>query len=222
MNIARVLAALFIVGLSLGLLYAGSGPHMLWSDGDPADLLYLIGLAVLVVLLWAIPRLGRIGGLALVVIVAIVGYAYRFELQGAAEHVLGALTPYRGERVGEGSISFAAWPDGQFRIDAQVNGTPVTVLVDTGATEVVLTPRDAERVGYDLSDLDFSDIDTTANGTVAGAPIVLAEVAIGPIRLRGVAASVNGASMAYSLLGTSFLDRLESYQMQDGVLTLTQ
>jgi hypothetical protein len=64
-------------------------------------------------------------------VVAVAGYAYRFELQGVVQHVLGALMPYRGEEVGKGSISFDAWPDGQFRIDAMVNGTPVMFLVDT-------------------------------------------------------------------------------------------
>jgi predicted aspartyl protease len=47
--------------------------------------------------------------------------------------------PYRGEEVGNGSVSFAAWPDGQFRVDAMVNGTPMMFIVDTGATNVVLT-----------------------------------------------------------------------------------
>jgi aspartyl protease family protein len=173
-------------------------------------------------------QLGRSGApvarslLILLVLGAVAGYAYRFELQGVAQHVLGALMPYRGEQVGAGSISFAAWADGEFRIDALVNGTPVRFIVDTGASEVVLTPRDAERLGYDLNDLDFSNVSMTANGPVGGAPIVLSEIAIGPIRMDDVAAAVNGAPMVYSLLGINFLNRLKSYEEQDGMLTLTQ
>jgi aspartyl protease family protein len=160
--------------------------------------------------------------IVLFVLGAVAGYAYRFELQGVAQHLLGALMPYRGEQVGAGSVSFEAWPDGEFRIDALVNGTPVRFIVDTGASEVVLTPRDAEQLGYDLNDLDFSNVSMTANGPVGGAPIVLPEIAIGPIRMDDVAAAVNGAPMAYSLLGINFLNRLKSYEEQDGVLTLTQ
>jgi aspartyl protease family protein len=160
--------------------------------------------------------------LVLLILGAVAGYAYRFELQGVAQHVLGALMPDRGEQVGAGSISFEAWPDGQFRVDALVNGTPLTFLVDTGASEVVLSPRDAEQLGYDLRDLDFSGVSMTANGPVGGAPLVLPEIAIGPIRMDDVAAAVNGAPMDYSLLGASFLNRLRSYEEQDGVLTLTQ
>jgi aspartyl protease family protein len=154
--------------------------------------------------------------------VAVTGYAYRFEIQRVGEHVLGALMPYRGEEVGNGSIRFEAWPDGQFRIDAMVNGTPVMFLVDTGATDVILAPQDAERLGYDPRELDFSESYTTANGGVMGAPIVLSEIAIGPIRMYDVVATVNGAPMPYSLLGVTFLDRLASYDVKDGALTLTQ
>jgi aspartyl protease family protein len=184
--------------------------------------LYIVGLIASIALISAIPRLRGIGPLALVMILAVTGYAYRFELQGVVQHVLGALMPYRGEEVGKGSISFEAWPDGQFRIDAVVNGTPVIFLVDTGATDVVLTLRDAKRLGYDPRDLDFSESYTTANGGVMGAPIVLPEIAIGPIRMHDVAAAVNGAPMPHSLLGVTFLDRLESFEVNDGALTLTQ
>jgi aspartyl protease family protein len=130
--------------------------------------------------------------------------------------------PYRGEEVGNGSVSFEAWPDGQFRIEAAVNGTPLEFLIDTGARDVVLTLHDAERLGYDPEDLDFSNSYVTANGGVMGAPIILPEIAIGPIRVSDIAAAVNGAPMPDSLLGVSFLDRLKSYEVTDGVLTLTQ
>jgi aspartyl protease family protein len=221
MIIARGLTVLLILWLSLGLLYGRSEADAL-SSGAATYQLYIVGLLVLVVLIAAIPTLRGIRPLALVVVLALTGYAYRFEIQRVGEHVLGALMPYRGEDVGNGSISFEAWPDGQFRIDAMVNGKPVMFLVDTGATNVVLTPNDAKRLGYDPQDLDFSESYTTANGSVRGAPIVLPEIVIGPIHMHDVAASVDGAPMPGSLLGVSFLDRLASYEAKDGVLTLTQ
>jgi aspartyl protease family protein len=223
MSVVRVLTALLLLGLSVGLFHVWHDADAPSSSGDAAYLLYVVGLVVLIgLIIPAGPRPRGLGPLALVLVLAVTGYAYRFELQGVARHVLGALMPYRGEEVGGGSVRFEAWPDGQFRIDALVDGTPVTFLVDTGASDVVLTPRDAARLGYAPQRLDFSDSYTTANGSVRGAPIVLDEIAIGPIRLSDVAAAVNGAPMAYSLLGVSFLDRLGSFEVADGVLTLTQ
>ena len=222
MSIVRAFTVLLILGLSLGLLGIWNSADALSSTGNAVYLLYSIGLIVLVVLISAIPRVRGIGPLALVMILAVTGYAYRFDLDRAVQHVLGALMPYRGEHIGHGSVSFEAWPDGQFRIDAMVDGAPVTFLVDTGATNVVLRLSDAKRLGYDPRDLDFSNSYMTANGGVMGAPIVLPEIAIGPIRMYDVAAAVNGAPMPYSLLGVSFLDRLSSYEVKDGVLTLTQ
>jgi aspartyl protease family protein len=207
MIIARVLTVLLILWLSLGLLYGRSDADALSSSGDATYLLYIIGLVVLVVLISAIPTLRGIRPLALVMVLTVTGYAYRFEIQRVGEHVLGALMPYRGEEVGNGSVSFAAWPDGQFRVDAMVNGTPMMFIVDTGATNVVLTPQDAKRLGYAPRDLDFSESYTTANGSVMGAPIVLPEIVTGPIHMDDVAASVDGAPMPGSLLGVSFLDR---------------
>jgi aspartyl protease family protein len=222
MLLLRSLIILLVLGLSLGLLHVWNYPGALSSGGNTSNLLYIIGLIALVVLVSAIPRLRGIGVIAAVMLLALTGYAYRFEIRRVAQHVLGALMPYRGEEVGHGSISFEAWPDGQFRIEATINGTPVMFVVDTGASDVVLTLRDAERLGYDPRDLDFSNSYMTANGGVMGAPIVLPEIAIGPIRMYDVAAAVNGAPMPDSLLGVSFLDRLKSYEVKDGVLTLTQ
>jgi hypothetical protein len=73
---------------------------------------------------------GQISLIVLFVLGAVAGYAYRFELQGVARHVLGVLIPSRGEQVGAGSISFEAWPDGEFRVDALVTrGRPYGLLV---------------------------------------------------------------------------------------------
>jgi hypothetical protein len=91
MSVVRVLTVLLILGLSLGLLQVWNYADAPSSSGDATYLLYIIGLVVLIVLISAIPRLRRIGPLALVMILAVTGYAYRSELQGVAQHVLGAL-----------------------------------------------------------------------------------------------------------------------------------
>jgi aspartyl protease family protein len=93
-------------------------------------------------------------------------------------------------------------------------------MVDTGASDVVLSPADARRLGFDLAELKFTRIYQTANGTVRGAPVRLRRITIGPIEIEDVRASVNGAPMGTSLLGMSFLGRLMGYEVTTDTLTL--
>jgi|GEM_PF-1875863 len=109
---------------------------------------------------------------------------------------------------------------GQFTVDAEVNGETVRFLVDTGASKVVLTPKDARRVGYASSDLEYTERFQTANGEVTAAPIELRSIRIGALEMRDVEASVNGGPLGISLLGMTFLGRLERYEIEDDRLVL--
>jgi predicted aspartyl protease len=95
MGVVRFLTVLLMLGLSLGVLYGSNYADAPWSSGDPASVLYGVGVVLAFFVVLAITRLRGIGALAVVVILAITGYAYRFELHGVAEHVLAALMPYR-------------------------------------------------------------------------------------------------------------------------------
>ncbi len=101
-----------------------------------------------------------------------------------------------------------------------VNGSPITFLVDTGASDIVLTLADARRLGFIPGNLDFSEQYQTANGEVRGAPVRLRELRIGQYSLYDLEASVNEGPMAVSLLGMSFLQQLRGYQVEDGRLIL--
>jgi clan AA aspartic protease (TIGR02281 family) len=109
---------------------------------------------------------------------------------------------------------------GHFVIDAVVNGVPISFLIDTGASEVILTPDDAVALGFAPHRLDFSRRFRTANGIVRAAPVKLREVRIGQFSLYEVDAAVNEASIGISLLGMSFLERLQGYRVDDGRLIL--
>ena len=98
----------------------------------------------------------------------------------------------------------------------------VTFLVDTGASVVVLTTSDAERLGMVPEDMILSRLYQTANGTVAGAPIRLSEITLGGIHLRNVRASVIGEQLHMSLLGMSFLGRLSEFSFKGPILKLYQ
>jgi aspartyl protease family protein len=107
-------------------------------------------------------------------------------------------------------------------VTARVNGTYVTFLVDTGATDVVLSPLDAQRIGFDPKDLRFTQRAETANGVVRAAPVTLDEVALGSIVVDHLPASVNEASMSQSLLGMRFLNQLRSWRVEGQTLILQQ
>src|SRR6266581_4798944 len=89
------------------------------------------------------------------------------------------------------SVTFAADASGHFLVEPTINGTRVRMLVDTGASRVVLTPEDARRLGIRPSPGDFTYKTVTANGTVLVAPVLLREVAIGEISVRNVEAVVH-------------------------------
>jgi aspartyl protease family protein len=109
---------------------------------------------------------------------------------------------------------------GHFLLDADVDGTTVRFLVDTGASDVVLTPEDGERLGLRLRDRDFTLNYRTAGGVVRAAPIELRAIRIGTLTVRDVPAAINSQSIGVSLLGISFLKRLDGYAVERDSLVL--
>ena len=112
---------------------------------------------------------------------------------------------------------------GQFSADAQINGMPVSVLVDTGATSVALTHEDARAAGIFLSDGDYTHTASTANGTARVAPVMLSDITIGNITVNDVRAVViQRGRLKQTLLGMSFLNRLSRVNLRAGRLILEE
>lgn len=120
----------------------------------------------------------------------------------------------------ENLIEVPRGPDGHFHLTLQLNGQPIEFLVDTGATDMVLSLADAERAGLNPYELAFLGTARTANGTVRTAFTTLDTVALGPVEFQRVRAAVNGGEMRGSLLGMSFLSRFERLEIADNRLTL--
>ncbi|MBV1864480.1 MAG: TIGR02281 family clan AA aspartic protease [Rhodobacteraceae bacterium] len=100
--------------------------------------------------------------------------------------------------------------DGLFRTKALVNGTSVEMLIDTGATVVLLTYETAQKIGIDVAKLDFSEPVISAAGALEIANITLDHLSIGDISLNNVQAAVSPKGQSHSnLLGASFLSRLD-------------
>ena len=110
--------------------------------------------------------------------------------------------------------------DGHFHLTLELDGVPVDFLVDTGASDLVLTRQDAQRVGLDPDSLVFLGRARTANGMVKTAYTTVDSVALGPFRFNRVGVAVNGGEMQGSLLGMSFLSMFERLEISDNRLLL--
>lgn len=157
----------------------------------------------------------------------LVGYAYRDEVSLAVNRVAGdLLPPGTGIAVdtgvaGEKAVRIRRRSDGHFVAATNVNGAGMRMLVDTGASTVVLRPADAERAGIDTGQLRYSIAVSTANGTAYAAPVRLRTLAIGPVEINDVEALVaKPGTLKESLLGMSFLKRLRSFDFSGEFLTL--
>jgi aspartyl protease family protein len=158
--------------------------------------------------------------------VLVLGYSYRDTFQAAANRVTGELVPGYNAGVPTGdaderSVRLRKAQDGQFLARMDVNGAAVTMLVDTGASTVVLRPADAKSAGIDIDRLTYSVPVRTANGQAFAAPARIRRLAIGGIVMENVDALVaKPGALGQSLLGMTFLTRLRSYEVMGDFLTL--
>lgn len=124
--------------------------------------------------------------------------------------------------IGEGKISVPRGFDGHYYLVLTLNDIPIEFVVDTGASDVVLSKDDAEKIGIDLDTLNFSGLANTANGTVATARARIETMRLGDDTARRFSVSVNGGEMDGSLLGMSYLRRFERIEITGDELILTR
>ncbi len=124
--------------------------------------------------------------------------------------------------VSDNRIEVPQSADGHYHLILDINGTPVDFVVDTGATEMVLSREDAARIGIDVDNLAYLGTALTANGMVRTAPIRLDRVALGPIVDQNVRAVVNEGELFGSLLGMGYLDRFQRIEIAGDRLILTR
>ena len=123
---------------------------------------------------------------------------------------------------GSGQIEVPQSPDGHYYLTLTIDGTPVRFVVDTGASAVVLSQRDAARVGLEPQNLAYLGRAQTANGAVTTASVRLTNVELGDIRDKILPAEVNGGDMNGSLLGMTYLNRFRALEIRDSTLILTR
>jgi len=124
--------------------------------------------------------------------------------------------------VGSDRVEVPRQMDGHYYLTLMINDVPVDFVVDTGATQVVLTQGDARRIGLNPDTLDYYGSASTANGLVSTAPVWLDTVVMGDIVDTQVPAVVNDGEMDGSLLGMSYLGLYERIEITGNRLVLTR
>lgn len=149
-----------------------------------------------------------------------IGYTYRMELRDVGDRVLTQLVPGRPATRGR-TVEIARTSSGSFSVTTQVNGVRVPMVLDTGATAVVLTYEAAKAAGLPLEVIAYTVNVDTANGRTRAAPVTLDRVAIGGIIERAVPALIaQPGRLRTSLLGMTFLNRLESWEVRSDRLLM--
>ena len=123
---------------------------------------------------------------------------------------------------GDGVLEVDRDRSGHFSVVADVNDAPIEFLVDTGASSIVLSRSDAQRISIDMDDLVFTGRADTANGTVRTAPVTLDTIELGGIQDRNVRAYVTDGELFGSLLGMDYLRRYDKIEIQRNKLVLTR
>ena len=204
---------------------------------DPSDFaLVVAGLALLIFI--ASSLAGSYRGRALqalrdmlvwscVAFVLVAGYTYRDRLLALGHEMLGDVlisgSPLRAavQVEEEQSVRIRRRSDGHFMVRTEAHGVPLWMLVDTGASTVVLRPEDGARLGFKLETLRYNVPVQTANGTTYAASVRLRTLSVGRIQLNNVDALVaKRGTLRENLLGMSFLNRLNSYEFSGDYLTL--
>ena len=156
---------------------------------------------------------------ALIALALVLAYTYRFELRDVSDRVLAELIPGRAVTRGH-TVEVARGTGGGFAVATQVNGARIAMVLDTGASAVVLTQEAARTAGLPLEVLNYSVHVDTANGRARAAPVTLDKVSIGGIIERSVPALIAQGGLRTNLLGMSFLNRLQSWEVRGDRLVL--
>ncbi|WP_170769516.1 TIGR02281 family clan AA aspartic protease [Ruegeria lacuscaerulensis] len=141
---------------------------------------------------------------------------------GLWEDIRSTVSPVPQLTVTGETIEVPRSADGHYYLPVEVDGQTITFLVDTGASQIVLSSRDAERIGVDQNQLNYFGRALTANGEVRTAPVRLETVTLGPVTDQNISAWVNEGELHQSLLGMDYLHLFSNIQFADGRMILSR
>lgn len=213
----RTKAALIIAGI-LGALFL---VFSVFGTGG-TDTESMVRIAMLVMLLMVVlPSLMRMGARKFLTYGAIWGViilvtSSLYTLAHGPDPSDAAYSNFEG-----GALTVARARDGHFWVAVTLEGQTIPMMVDTGATQIVLSPDDARRIGFDPESLVYSGTASTANGPVPYATVRDVSVAVGDVPLGSMNVTVNGADIQGSLLGMRLLERFSSVEIKGDQMILT-
>lgn len=226
-----LLLGILAVGLAMLILNHDSGRTMGMDNNDFGRFVTLSAIATMMAAgvlagrrQWG-DSLRQAGLWLLIILVLVTGYLYRYDVMEVGNRLTAGLIPGRAvvttSASGEQMLVIHKGVGGHYEADVTIDGTPLRMLVDTGASSVVLSYEDAMRLGINPDNLVFSIDVSTANGRARAAPVTLREIAIGPI-LRGTVRGMvtEQGRLEQSLLGMSFLETLGSIEITRDELRL--
>lgn len=114
----------------------------------------------------------------------------------------------------------ARHPDGHFYAEGNVDGARLRMLVDTGASMIALTGEDAEALGLTWDEASLKPIGRGANGVVMGVSVRLERIEVEGIEARDVEAAIIPEGLDVSLLGQSFLSKIENVEINGDEMRL--
>ena len=191
------------------------------SSDQIASLMFLGLLGGAIALSYVVSNRGNLGRVTRQAAIWVLIFLGAIAAVGLWPTIQDTLLPRQSVAQG-GEIIVPMSADGHYYLTLEVNGTPVRFVVDTGASEIVLTTEDAARIGIDPESLIYSGRAMTANGMVETAPVRLASVALGGVVDEAVRAVVNRGDLFESLLGMSYLRRFERLEITGGQLRLAR
>src|SRR5262245_29920412 len=222
-----VLLLIVAIGLLALVLRHDQGTIGGLETGDFASLIYKIALLIFIggaVLALFRERIAEAFQAAMFWVVIglllAVAYTYRNDLRDVGERVLAELVPGRAV-ARAATVDIARGQRGEVQAIAEVHGARIASVYDTGASAVVLTQEAAKAAGLPLDFLNYSVPVETANGRTRAAPVTLDKISVGNIVERGVPALIaQPGQLRTSLLGMSFLNRLQSSEVRGDRLVL--
>jgi aspartyl protease family protein len=225
-NIKALVMLAIIIGLIVVVATHGQAVTGLGQD-DLISLVYKVGFLVLVgsvamrlfrnhfaeaiqsVLLWVI-----------IALVLVAGYSYRNELRDLSDRIMAELIPGRAVARGQ-TVEIARARGGDFQVNMTVNGARVPMVLDTGASTVMLTRDAAIAAGLPAEMIKYTVSVETANGRTQAAAATIDRISVGNIVERAVPALIaQPGALKMSLLGMSFLSRLQSWEVRGDRLVM--